>query len=84
MRKKIAKNCARVVQFNEVGEAPVAIYPDQISAARIIGCSRQAIQQAIKNGTRVKGSFWMRFNDYERMIAAERAARASMPFGGPV
>lgn len=76
MRKKIAKNCGRVVQFAEVGEAPAAIYPDQISAARIMGCSRQAIQQAIKNGTKVKGFFWLRFNDYEKMVRANRAAQA--------
>lgn len=75
MRRAIAKNSARVVQLIEADQPPAAIYPDQVSAARIVGVSRQALSQAVMNGTRVKGYLWMKLPDYDRMIQADVALR---------
>lgn len=81
MRSKIAKNSARVVEFDDPDQPALAVYPDQICAARMVGASRQAINQAIKNGTRVKGHLWMRLFDYDQMIQANEAAKRE---GAPV
>jgi len=75
MRAKIAKNSARVVEFERFEDPPLAIYPDQICAARMVMASRQAINQAIKNGTKVKGHYWMRLYKYEQLKAAEAEAK---------
>lgn len=45
-------------------ESLTAVYPDAISAARIEGVSRQAINQAISNGTLVNGSRFMKYYDW--------------------
>ena len=75
MRRLVTKNSARVVEFVDLDHDPLAIYPDQICAARMVGCSRQAIHQAIKNGTKVNGHFWMKLFDYDLMRVAEQQAQ---------
>lgn len=75
MRRKVTKNSARVVEFVDIDKDPLAIYPDQICAARMVGVSRQAIHQAIRDGTKVNGHFWMKLFDYDAMRLANEEAR---------
>lgn len=75
MRRIIAVNSARIVQLVDFEKEPVAIYPDQVSAARIVGVSRQAISKALNTNQRVKGYLWMKLFDYDKMVKANIEAK---------
>ena len=75
MSRNVSPRSAKVVAFLSLGAAPVAIYPDAISAARIIGCSRQAISKAIKTKTTVKGYYFLKYYDYINQPKAQESHR---------
>jgi len=74
---KVSPRSAKVVALTDLKAAPSAIYPDMISAARIIGCSRQAIHNALKTGTRVKGYYFLKYYDWiNQPKAAEQGGQS--------
>lgn len=62
--QNVSPKSARVVSFMRLGGPPAAFFPNATIAGRIVGTSRQAIHQAIKNKTKVGGYYWMKYYDY--------------------
>ena len=64
MSRPVSPKSARIVALTTRGGPPSATYPNMIITARILGASRQAVQQALTDHTAVKGYYLMRYYDW--------------------